>query len=414
MITHAMRLALALGLLGFAQAASAADQTWPKIDIGDWEVLDEGDDARFFRMPAPAGRHPRAWLRQEYRAPQELEGGAFLSTTTLTEFDCARKARRHLSMSVFARNNMKGERFDDRPGPEWEAVRPNSITQASFDIACVDFVAAPPPAWPVMHDGVWQRIDDEDDVKTYYNFQVPLIYPRAWIRYEFREPGAWNNRPYKSGQALNEFDCEGGRVRAVLTVQYPENNLQGAPDMAGQYSDWMPIKLGSTASYASDMACAADLPAAADEAEGRVTSWQSAAADRRFRFVDQGSWATYSLSDDSKGLIKGSNGGLYPRVELRKEYTKAQTVDDVTYKSMWSLLEVDCTAGRQRIVEGAAYGANNLKGKKTAFAGTTDWSPMTQEEGETLLMAMCNLGVDHGEDPINPEGVVAAPARSAE
>jgi hypothetical protein len=395
----------ALGLVGaHAQAAAAP---WPRIDVGDYQPLVETDAVRsYFKGADSTGLRPRLLIRLEFREPSVINRINAQSALILMEFHCGLGATRDLSTTAYPRHNLKGKAASAYPGPEWEPVTAEGITGQIHETICEDYTPSPPSVWAPLRVGSWAVIENEDDTRILYSLASPSFYPRAWSRVELREGGAWNNRAFRSAQALHEFDCTAQRARTIFNVRYPEHNLQGAPDMSAGYLTWEKPQLGAPLRYIMQAACDRDAAATAN----RSGTFESAAdyrpLERAFRYVKDDGWASMATDREAKSLVRGANGGVYPRVEIRLEYLTAQKAEGVSYRSLVELTDVDCLVGRVRPVSTTFYAKSNLTGPLGVDDTVGEWVTFEAEPGAYgLLESACHLGFEEDGDPIDPEGV---------
>jgi len=124
---------LALLLAPAAQAAAPANVpelvAWAKqhlSGIDDWPLL--GFNALGLTLASPAGATLRpsglveGEIRQEYFEPLEFEGRIMRSMTARWSVDCPRQRYAILSMTLYARNNLR-DRVEERTeaAPAWRA-----------------------------------------------------------------------------------------------------------------------------------------------------------------------------------------------------------------------------------------------------------------------------------------------------
>lgn len=401
-------LAVALSVLGLGEAhAQTGAEPWPRIDVGDYQALVETDAVRsYFKGADSMGVRPRLWIRLEFRQPSVINGINAESALILMEFNCGLASTRELSTTAYPRHNLKSKGATAYPGPEWEPVTAEAVTGQIHETICENYTTPPASVWAPLRVGIWEVIENEDAARILSAYESPAFYPRAWSRVELRDGGDWNNRAFRSAQVLHEFDCATERARTIFNVRYPEHNLQGAPDMSAGYLTWEKPQLGTPLRYIMQSACDRDAAAIADRSGKYESTADIRPLERAFRFIKDDGWASMATDREAKALVRGANGGVYPRVEIRLEYLAAQKAEDISYRSLVELTDVDCLVGRVRPVSTTFYAKNNLKGAAGVDETLGEWVTFEAEPGAySLLESACHLGLEDDGDPIDPEGV---------
>ncbi len=95
----------------------------------------------------------------------------------------------------------------------------------------------------------WEEVVAEDDSAALVrpaHQEGPFV--RIWVRYEFRDPIIAGEHRIFSMAALEEYDCEARRSRAIQRVAYDQNNLRGPSitiDKPGEWSFTLPDTHGA-------------------------------------------------------------------------------------------------------------------------------------------------------------------------
>jgi hypothetical protein len=76
-------------------------------------------------------------IRHEYYEPRTLGGHTMRSLQQIRLIDCARRANRIISMTLFEKSNLQGDRVTrETPGAEWTTPQPDSLYLAAIDRIC--------------------------------------------------------------------------------------------------------------------------------------------------------------------------------------------------------------------------------------------------------------------------------------
>ena len=122
------RLAPLLALLFAAPAWSA------------WTLVTEAGPGAVYADPATLARNGdmvrMAWLL-DYRNFQRMVEVGYWSKQAVSEFDCAQRRTRNLSVSLRAEHMGQGpSHYADDTVREWEAVEPDGVTGKLWQAAC--------------------------------------------------------------------------------------------------------------------------------------------------------------------------------------------------------------------------------------------------------------------------------------
>ena len=79
----------------------------------------------------------KLWILLDYQNEQRTLGATYLSEKVRREFDCEEEQMRTLAFSYFSWNMEKGDLVRSYSQPQkWEKIRPDSMDEAEWKLAC--------------------------------------------------------------------------------------------------------------------------------------------------------------------------------------------------------------------------------------------------------------------------------------
>lgn len=248
-------LAAKLACADFAPAPPR--EAWPTLRTGDWELIEDEDDAKTYAMPEWRRAYPRAWMRTEYLEPQEFNNRAYRSARSLVEFDC-KKMRVRTSLGIqYPQNNLQG--VADMSGAMSEWFEPDLSAPEALVAERVCYAETQPPAagdpedygrLAVTEDQKYKGVQALDwapfgvlrTARIFVQAANGGLYPQVFVRIEFLTPLDLGEMKAKSSVIKYEVDCAGRRVREKSNAVYAGSNLKGkGMDATDPEAQWRSI-----------------------------------------------------------------------------------------------------------------------------------------------------------------------------
>jgi hypothetical protein len=104
---------------------------WEFIEVGDWTLVDPGDDSLTFVMAARQPMH--IWTRVEYRRPAST---GKRSSRQLKQVDCNAWRVRTITSLSFSASNLQTLRLSDDEAQPWSYPAPGTIGEIPLIVLC--------------------------------------------------------------------------------------------------------------------------------------------------------------------------------------------------------------------------------------------------------------------------------------
>ncbi len=110
------------------------------VALADWTFLVATDDADWYHDEAlgrKRGTMAKVWTLQQYRQPQPLQSGVYLSSKTQAEIRCHSRQWRVFYFSSYGGDMGEGAQlYVQEAAGAWKDVRPGTVSQALYQAGC--------------------------------------------------------------------------------------------------------------------------------------------------------------------------------------------------------------------------------------------------------------------------------------
>jgi hypothetical protein len=155
----------------------------------------------------------------DYKTTRTFDGHQHLSMAIKAEYDCEKNKRRMLQIAIFKLPLARGSpMLQSDASSEWEVINANTFEAKLASFACNQRKQK-------------KEIIQDDKIKTIFidrnSIRADGHLASIWVNTNYKSTQYLNEKPYRSGRYLNEFDCQGDSMHILQMSLHSKLNTSG-------------------------------------------------------------------------------------------------------------------------------------------------------------------------------------------